>query len=337
MNEASLIKAKQLFQGFVARTGEGAFRHVKRTKFIEELRQRLEDPDIIDQNPTSLCGPASLLRAVLMDNAEMYTRYAIDLFEKGEATLGRIKVKPGVDCRAANPEAVSKGSKPMAGIDWMTLASLRDSENDVLDYDDLDDEAAGITMPEDLADWFEKVGYEDVRNVTSVLLTEGLTELTEALNLARSGMRVCLLIEADMIQKKRVDDFFANHWVMLEPDDSWGVLSQRITSISDWYQITDHYRTNYPTAPGSPAINWNAESSWSDATFGTPRGGAPAAHGADGPGFDADDNAVALTIWSWGQLYHTLDYNPDGIGRLTVPVFKKRFHGYVAARAGRTA
>ena len=47
-------------------------------------------------------------------------------------------------------------------IDWLTCASLRDSENWFLDFDDTGfmSDIAGITLPSEMEQWFRKAGYE---------------------------------------------------------------------------------------------------------------------------------------------------------------------------------
>ena len=46
----------------------------------------------------------------------------MDLYDKGQAQFGTLKVKPGDACRNYDP-------KKIAPVDWVALASLRDSDN----------------------------------------------------------------------------------------------------------------------------------------------------------------------------------------------------------------
>jgi hypothetical protein len=52
-----------------------------------------------------------------------YVQYVIDLHERGEARLGSLPVRPGLACRGVDP------SSNVAAVEWLTLASLRHSEN----------------------------------------------------------------------------------------------------------------------------------------------------------------------------------------------------------------
>jgi hypothetical protein len=89
----------------------------------------------------SLCGPAALLFNYASDRPGHYARFALDLYEKGKAEFGRLMIKPGKDVRDYTPPW------SVAHVDWLTMASLRDSENWFLDYDTADKEFAGINGP----------------------------------------------------------------------------------------------------------------------------------------------------------------------------------------------
>ena len=82
--------------------------------------------------------------SVLRKDPWLYVRYVISLYDNGHGALGDspgIWVKLGMDCKNFKPN----GKIPP--VDWIVLASLRDSENDFIDYQDTSDKAAGITPP----------------------------------------------------------------------------------------------------------------------------------------------------------------------------------------------
>ena len=102
-------------------------------------------------------------------------------------------------------------------VDWMGLASLRDSENSALRYSSVDDEAAGITMPGTLAGWFTKAGFSAVKNVTNVLFRKSRADIEAADALRIQGYRVCLFINAAMLSPATQNNksIIPNHWVVL--------------------------------------------------------------------------------------------------------------------------
>ena len=110
-----------------------------------------------DQGPTSLCGPAAFFYCLLVDRPDLYVKCVIDLWEKGEAQIKSLRIKPSENCK--KPKSLMREvSNYINGVDWITLASLRDSENMILDYDEESDKVAGITLEGKIKQWFLKVG-----------------------------------------------------------------------------------------------------------------------------------------------------------------------------------
>lgn len=134
-----------------------------KTNMQQELQARLAKSTFPDQGGSSLCGPASFFYALLIDRPDIYRQVVNELWESGKTKIGSLKLKPGTDCK--NPtkffryNTYSKQDVPkISAIDWMTLASLRDTENSFLDYDSPDDQLSGITMGGAIKSWFEKAG-----------------------------------------------------------------------------------------------------------------------------------------------------------------------------------
>lgn len=197
---------------FSARSGKSAFTQLsaQRLTFATQLSQRIASPNQIDQGRSSLCGPADFLYALAVKNPEAYAQYAIDLYEKGSAWIGKMQVAPGSDCRNYVPTGID-------AVDWVTLASLRDSSNNLLDYQDTGNEAAGITMPSGLAGWFNRSGYfTNVINDTNVFLNKGLSCLLKADQQRAAGASVCLFVNATVLAAKRSGGKLTpDHWIVL--------------------------------------------------------------------------------------------------------------------------
>src|SRR4029079_18881235 len=104
---------------------------------VAGLRERVNDPRKQKQGAASLCGPAAFFYCVLNYKPELYVQYVIDLFTTGKARIGSLKVQPGPACRAYPPPR-----HRIAPVDWVALASLRDSDNMVLDIASVDDDVA---------------------------------------------------------------------------------------------------------------------------------------------------------------------------------------------------
>jgi hypothetical protein len=192
--------------------GEPAFKNIPRGALLSNVRERKADASKINQNPSSLCGPASLMFLTAKHRPQEYAHFVIELYEKGVAWLRKLKIEPGSDCK-------NHTLQQMAAADWVALAGVRDSENTLLDYDDEDDEAAGITLPSTLAGWLEKAGYKDLINETNLLFNKDEANLREANQRRAQGYEVCLLIKAHVLNPPNSDFWpWPDHWVVLTSD-----------------------------------------------------------------------------------------------------------------------
>jgi uncharacterized Zn-binding protein involved in type VI secretion len=177
------------------------------------------------QGHTSLCGPATLFYALLMDRPDLYTKAVTELWETGETTIGKLHIKPSHGAR--NPKKLRnkvEGDR-IAAIDWITLASLRDSENLLLDYDSPDDQVSGITLPGKLKEWFKQVGatllFENVQFSSHI----NQAQLVELFTYLGPHSHVATLIGAGMLDGG--DGMMKNHWIAWEqgPTTASGVVT----------------------------------------------------------------------------------------------------------------
>lgn len=203
-------RAEALVREFAARPGGGVFSRILRARVAEGLLERIYNPAAINQSVSSLCGPAALLFDFATREPEEYVTYVISLYETGSGRIREIVVSPGSDVREYDPGTNVEAS------DWIALASLRDSENYFFDYQDADDEFAGITMPAELEDWFRKVGYAEVVNDTNVIGDEDEANVRRADSYFQKGYRVCFFIGANMLEKstETTGSSLPDHWVV---------------------------------------------------------------------------------------------------------------------------
>ncbi len=204
--------ATPIIDAFAAGTGGGVFLNIARNDVVAGLRTRVEDPTTLNQSASSLCGPAALLFCLLNDHPDIYAQYIVDLYTTGRGKLGTLIVGPSIACRLYKP-----GNK-IAAVDWIGLASLRDSENSALDYGSVEDTTAGITMPHSLAAWFRAIGYQDVHNKTNVFFTKGRSDIDDCDTLQTHGRWVSLFINDNMLEahSDQSRSFSPNHWVVLK-------------------------------------------------------------------------------------------------------------------------
>lgn len=214
--------AANMICDFLKRFGTTYFPKLSRSEVGVGLLARIANPGLFRQGSASLCGPAALLFNIATDSPGEYAKFGIELFEKGTSKIWRLNIKPGADMRNYQPPAGS-----IHHADWLTMASIRDSENFLLNYDSVEDEIQGATTAGGMADWFRKSGYRDVADHTVLLDHGSITYKTiEHANRLLKDHRVVLLINGNMLEaanQTKSGTIADRHWVVLrEPIDRSG-------------------------------------------------------------------------------------------------------------------
>jgi hypothetical protein len=238
-------QARALVAAFAARAGGGVFPHIQRIDVALGLRARVDRPSLISQQSSSLCGPAALVFDLATNDPVRYAQYVIDLYERGVADVRQLHVKAGDDLRAYDPSGL------IDPADWIALASLRDSDNFFFDYQSVDNEFAGITLPGDLEGWFKKIGYTKVINDTNLMTDKDEANIREADRLYKDDYWVCLFINANMLSAATQDQgsTTASHWVVLTSPVTiaGGKISfQVFTWGKGHYQVPDPGQGSHP-------------------------------------------------------------------------------------------
>ncbi|MDE9543709.1 hypothetical protein [Xenorhabdus bovienii] len=186
----------------------------EKSKIESEIQGRLSKTTVPDQGGASLCGPAAFFYCLQMDRPDIYEQAARELWEHGKTKIGQLEIKPGDGCRHPKGSFYNQYGARISGLDWLTLASLRDSENIIFSYDEVDDQVAGITMWEMLTEWFEKSGYEKV--FSNVGLSHcNMNDLMALNDYASQGYKVITLISDTMLGRGRSNGVnYKSHWIV---------------------------------------------------------------------------------------------------------------------------
>lgn len=199
--------------------GTPAFPKIPAVDLARQLTARLQSPSRIDQGTSSLCGPAVFLYSLAKAKPMAYAKLVMDLYKTGKGSIGNLQIQPGRDCRSFDP-----AMSGVEGADWIGLASLRDSENSVFDYQNPSNQFAGITLPSRVASWFRKAGWGKVGNETNLVFDESRKNFLEACRRFSTGETVCLFIGAKLLGaqigwKGKVP---ADHWVVMDSSPMLG-------------------------------------------------------------------------------------------------------------------
>lgn len=219
-----MAAAQAKLAAFASGTGAAAFKKIPRAAVAAGLSARLVDPDGIAQAGSSLCGPSVFIRRIAATDPVAYVDFVIDLYQTGHGHIADLKVTAGDDLRDYDPGTHIKPA------DWIPIASLRDSENWFFDYQDVNNQVAGITMPSALESWFRKVGYRDIVNETNVFLNKDEDCLRKASDLWRKDYWVCLFICFQMLDEGGAGE--ASHSHSTTPDH-WVALTSAVDISPD--------------------------------------------------------------------------------------------------------
>ncbi len=148
-----------------------------------------------------------------MDWPDVYKQAVNELWLYGKTKIGALNIVPGSGCRHPTGTFYDAYGERIKGIDWITLASLRDSDNSILSYDEIDDQASGITLWGGLTEWFVSAGYE--KEFSNVGLSHvNLKDLSILNEYIKNGCRVVTLISAGMLDGFDSAITAKNHWIV---------------------------------------------------------------------------------------------------------------------------
>jgi len=164
-----------------------------------------------DQGNASICGPAAFFYTLLKDRPDLYSQYIKDLWNNGEASLGKLTITPSKGVCHPTNYTESMGDTRVPAIDWISMASLRDDENIFLDYDNPDNELSGLTMPEGIIKWVKAVGSDVIFHDMSLFhwpkdMVAKLSHYVGETN------HVAVLIHHGML--KGIDSQYPTHWIV---------------------------------------------------------------------------------------------------------------------------
>lgn len=184
-----------------------------------------------------MCGPAAYFYCLLKERSDLYIQAVKELWEEGQTKIGQLEIKAGDAAKPSN-FFETNGTPRISGIDWITMGSLRDSENLIWDYNDPQKQTAAITAPFKLQDWLEKSGAKNIQNLTT-LTSSNLKDLLSINEYAKKGYRVVKLISSPNIFWGKTTPNLKTHWIVWESPLYHATNNQPIHSQSKLTDIID--------------------------------------------------------------------------------------------------
>jgi hypothetical protein len=212
------------------------FRWFDRMIVEEEIKERTDDkkPWLVNQAGTSLCGMACIFYIFAKEKPNEYKKFVKELFRTGEATFNKYTVKPSEDLfkKETKMQMVkgknitsAKGTGGMPLVDFVTMAGTRNTDNS--SYKGGDEMIQAINWPPLMIELCEKLlGYDDVSSkgvynpikpliYTSYDMKVKIEDINKQI---RSGYRLILMIDADLIDDVSDMSSLDLHWVVLESE-----------------------------------------------------------------------------------------------------------------------
>ena len=211
---------------------DGLWLNVCRNKVAEGLENRIVFPRYLNQKSTNVCGVAAFVRQWIEDDPIGFAWLGISLYEKGHGYLGRGKyhgkeIKPSKELLNSPIPTTPYNDSVILGqqmnhADWIVMASIREAFNSVFNYS-ADEGIFAIkawNFPSEVVATFKAAGYTSVVEDTDWGNPQGLENLLEASRKLQNKWRVVLLIDARMLDDKKMDSqsviAASDHWIGLQ-------------------------------------------------------------------------------------------------------------------------
>lgn len=204
------------------------------------------------QGGTSLCGPAAFTYCLMMDRFDLYEQAVWDLRDTGKTRIGGLSISVSNE-GIKNPEDYFYETKDKANnvsehevlpsVDWIFMASLRDSENVFSPYNSIKDDASAITLWSTIQKWFTSVGSKvNFKNINVTGLNQkDLCDLGNYVDNVNHSTHVVTLIGAEMMRESMAEINFPNHWIVWE-----GKVGADVTGTLKYEDIKPETGKNYP-------------------------------------------------------------------------------------------
>ena len=201
-------------QSFEASIAPGAWQFLDKATIIGEMRDRLTNPFTVNQGGQPFCGPAAVLFELVRKQPDRYVEICQSLF-----TIGGFQSKNHWIPASDKLRQASSGNLRMGQVDWMVLATLRESENRLFPVQpnapDLIRNLAGMTQSWELIGWVQEfLGYTHTA-YNHAYLTNDLSALHKAEDaIAAGGVAFALVTAEGLINHEWVVPF-PNHWISI--------------------------------------------------------------------------------------------------------------------------
>lgn len=132
--------------------GRGAWPYISKPELLADIQSKVTNPFAVNQGSTPFCGPAAIVFEFVSREPFYYLLACGALFEEGEFKARTKTVRASQKLRKSH---VKSG---VSVADWMLMATLRESENELFEIDQTSGSfAAGPTTPWEMKGWASEI------------------------------------------------------------------------------------------------------------------------------------------------------------------------------------
>ncbi|WP_089528986.1 hypothetical protein [Pantoea ananatis] len=187
-----------------------------------------------NQYYSMLCGPAAFYYCLMMDRYDVYEQLVWELWSYGKGMLGSFLLQPSSNTMKVSDLFAGLSHPRVSAIDWITMASLRDSSNNLLKYESVGDKVSAITLWGDIEKWMLSAGahkiFDNIRMYHS-----NLSDICKLNSLVSNDVHILSLISAGMLQQG-ANVPFKDHWIVWDGELKLA-NGQRITNETNLEEI----------------------------------------------------------------------------------------------------
>lgn len=238
--------AKNVYQQRITRKADGVFESpqhphgdAKDPFSYSAISKELNDRRILsasrktgdgypNQGETMLCGPAAFVYCLMMDRFDLYEQAIWDLRNTGKTRIGALVIDADND-GIKRPDDYFRYYKDirknvlveyqiLPSVDWIFMASLRDSSNMLSSYNSVNDNISAVTLWSTIQKWFDSVGSKLLlKNINmSGVNQETLCEFGSYIDDINHSTHVVTLVSAEMMTGSSATINVPNHWIVWE-------------------------------------------------------------------------------------------------------------------------
>lgn len=188
----------------------GKWLFITKTDLLNDISRTISRPLYVNQGSTPLCGPAAIVYELVCKQPARYIDICKELYETGKFK-GKTKT---FEPSSALKRSRLRSANRISTADWMLMATLRDTANEVFDVtSDSNNFVMGISTPWEMKGWTSEVlGYGNVDWESTYVYGE-FEAMRQAKRARDRGGVAFIMCHSAMVGGSSATIDYPNHWI----------------------------------------------------------------------------------------------------------------------------